>query len=70
MSLLWNNENDPLALLPKPATHTLKREGLAGARGSADGKIGVLIDLGVERVNDAQGVVVPVEAQQDTVVVR
>ena len=54
---------------PHPKGHDLHGVGLARPGGTADGEVGVLVDLCVERVNDAQGVVVPVEAQQDAVVI-
>ena len=54
---------------PHPQGHDLHGVGLARPGGAADGEVGVLVDLRIERVNDAQGVVVPVEAQQDTVIV-
>ena len=49
--------------------HGLNGDGLAAAGGTADHEVGVLIAFGIEWVNDAQGVVVPVQAQQNAVVV-
>ena len=42
---------------------------LPAAGGTADHEVGVLIAFGIEWVNDAQRVVVPVQAQQNAVVV-
>ena len=54
---------------PHTQRHDLHGEGLAGARCAADGKVGVFIDLSVERVNDAKGIIVAVQPQQDAVVI-
>ena len=47
--------------------HQQDQEGLACAAGAAYGNVGVLIDLGIEDVDNDRGVVVFVQAEQDTV---
>ena len=49
-----------------PQGKKLQSEGLARTGGAAHGQIGILVDLRVEQVNDAQGVVVPVHSQKDS----
>ena len=54
---------------PHPQGHDLHGVGLSGPGCTADGEIGVLVHPGVERIHNAQRVVVPVEAQQDAVII-
>ena len=55
------------ALAPHTERHQQDQEGLACAAGAAYGNVGVLIDLGIEDVDNDRGVVVFVQAEQDTV---
>ena len=48
----------------------LKREGLAGAAGAAHGQVRVLVDLRIKKVNNAERIVMPVDAQKYTGIVR
>ena len=48
----------------------LHGEGLAGTAGAQKVQVGVLVLLGIEQVNDAQGIIMPVDPQQHAGVVR
>ena len=55
---------------PHPQGQQLHGKGLPRPRGAQEHQVGVLVDLAVEQVHNAQGVVVPVDPQQHPVVVR
>ena len=55
---------------PHPKRQKLHGEGLACARCAQQVQVGIFIDLCVEQIHDAQGVVVSVDAQQHAIVVR
>ena len=54
---------------PHSKSQQLHGEGLACPRGAQQHQVGVFVNLGVEQVHNAQGVVVPVDPQQHSVVV-
>ena len=55
------------ALAPHTERHQQDQEGLTRTAGAAHGNVGVLIDLGIEDVDDDRRVVVLVQAEQDAV---
>ena len=55
---------------PHPQGQKLHGEGFAGAAGAQQVQIRVLVLLGVEKIHDAERIVVPVDAQQYARVVR
>ena len=55
---------------PHPQDQQLHGKGLPRPGGAQEHQVGVLVDLAVEQVHNAQGVVVPVDPQQHPVVVR
>ena len=55
---------------PHPQGQQLHGKGLPRPGGAQEHQVGVLVDLAVEQVHNAQGVVVPVDPQQHPVVVR
>ena len=57
------------AFAPHTERHQQDQKGLARAAGAAYGNVGVLIDLGIEDVDDDRGVVVLVQAEQDAIFV-
>ena len=69
LELMALDGGDDIALdTPHPHTQgkKLQSEGLSSTGGAAHGQIGIFVDLRVEQVNDAQGIVVPIHAQKDT----
>ena len=48
----------------------LERKGLTGAAGAAHGQVCVFVDLRIKEVNNAQRIVMPVDAQKHTGIVR
>ena len=48
----------------------LERKGLTGAAGAAHGQVRVLVDLRIKEVNNAQRIVMPIDAQKHTGIVR
>ena len=55
---------------PHPQCQQLHGKGLPCPGGAQQHQVGVFLELGVEQVHDAQGVVVPVDPQQHAVVIR
>ena len=55
---------------PHPQGQQLHGKGLPRPGGAQKHQVGVLVDLAVEQIYNAQGVVVPVDPQQHPVVVR
>ena len=57
------------ALAPHTERHQQDQEGLSRAAGAAHGNVGVLIDLGIEDVDDDRRVVVFVQTEQNTILI-
>ena len=64
LELMALDGSDDIAL-DAPHSHTqgkeLQSEGFTGAGGAAHGQVGILVDLGIEQVNDAERIIVPVD---------
>ena len=70
MAFQWRNNKDLCTLSAHSKCHELHGESLAGTAGAENSHVGILIDTAVKDIDNDQTVVMLVDTEQNTVLIR